>query len=264
MSSLRSETHLHSKSDTGSALTIGAIGDLHIGKENLPRNFHSIVNQECDLLLIAGDLTDYGKVDEIHKLDQILNRISVPTVAVLGNRDSYSGNEDLLKEVLEKHSHVYLLDGDYQSFSFEDMKVGIVGTRGCGGGLDKDTADVYEDTFSEPLRREVASINYASGLMDEDTPDVRIALLHYLPYHDNLGETFEGMDVLQGNVYLGGELDKHNFALTLHGHAHRGVGGLLSLSHRKQLSNVAQQANDHRISCFRISSGGEDLRHELL
>ena len=49
------------------------------------------MRDQADLLVIAGDLTNYGKPAEMERLLNSLVRLRLPIVAVLGNHDYESG-----------------------------------------------------------------------------------------------------------------------------------------------------------------------------
>ena len=75
---------------------IGAVADVHYGREtgvNLRPLFEQ-ASQRVDVLLLAGDLTDFGLPEEAQALARDLAAVvRVPVVAVLGNHDFESGKE---------------------------------------------------------------------------------------------------------------------------------------------------------------------------
>ena len=81
-------------------MRIAATADLHFTPQNYDRIREPLsrVRDEADLLVIAGDLTNYGKPEEMHSLLNGLVRLRIPIVAVLGNHDYESGQEtELIK-----------------------------------------------------------------------------------------------------------------------------------------------------------------------
>src|SRR5262249_52204691 len=73
----------------GRTVRIGAMADLHCSK-NSQGLFQPLLTQaaaQVDLLLLAGDLTDYGLTEEAHILARELSGVKIPMVAVLGNHD---------------------------------------------------------------------------------------------------------------------------------------------------------------------------------
>src|ERR1700741_3491936 len=74
---------------------LAAVGDLHCSKHSLGR-LHDLlagVVEQADVLLLCGDLTDYGLPEEAKILGRELGSIAarIPIVGVLGNHDYESG-----------------------------------------------------------------------------------------------------------------------------------------------------------------------------
>ena len=51
------------------------------------------MRDEADVLVLAGDLTNFGQPDEMEPLLNVLVRLRLPTIVVLGNHDYESGKE---------------------------------------------------------------------------------------------------------------------------------------------------------------------------
>jgi 3',5'-cyclic AMP phosphodiesterase CpdA len=70
---------------------LAAVGDLHYGKGSrgqLQPLFSAIVRSEADILLLLGDLTDYGLAEEAAELArELTSGIKIPIIGVLGNHD---------------------------------------------------------------------------------------------------------------------------------------------------------------------------------
>src|SRR5215217_1493929 len=82
------------------------------------------VAERADVLLLCGDLCDYGTVEEAHILVRELSSVRVPIVAVLGNHDFESGQQDAVKEILCEGG-IQMLDGD----AVEIKGVGFAGVK---------------------------------------------------------------------------------------------------------------------------------------
>jgi predicted MPP superfamily phosphohydrolase len=85
-------THsLFRRSETSIKETIrlAAVGDLHCPKtsEEVLGALFSYANNEADILLLCGDLTDYGKPEEAATLAKLLVNVTIPMLGVLGNHD---------------------------------------------------------------------------------------------------------------------------------------------------------------------------------
>ena len=70
-------------------MRIAATSDLHFTPQGYDRIREPLshVKDEADVLVIAGDLTNYGKPEEMHSLLNALVRLRIPIIAVLGNHD---------------------------------------------------------------------------------------------------------------------------------------------------------------------------------
>ena len=77
------------------------------------------------MLLVAGDITDYGLPEEARIVARELTALRVPIVAVLGNHDYESGKEDEVRQILVD-AGVVVLDGD----ACEINGIGIAGREG--------------------------------------------------------------------------------------------------------------------------------------
>jgi len=201
-------------------LKIAAIGDIHCGKY-LQAEIHKIfarAAREADVLVMAGDLTNVGLVDEIEILLSALKSISIPKVAVLGNHDHQSDQNDLLSRMLEGNGICVLDCG-----SCEIDGVGFVGTKGFCGGFGKVRIQPFGEraikAFVETSINETVRIDDALKKMN--TPH-KIAILHYSPVKATLkGESPELFPFL-GSSLMADALDRHRVNVVFHGHAHHG------------------------------------------
>ena len=90
----------------------------------------------ADLLVIAGDLTNYGKPAEMEQLLNSLVRLRLPIVAVLGNHDYESGAQGELTRMMTE-AGIKLLDGT----AYERDGIGFAGTKGFPGGFGQGSVD---------------------------------------------------------------------------------------------------------------------------
>ena len=113
-------------------MRIAAAADLHFSPQSYDRIREpmSHVRDEADVLVLAGDLTNYGKREEMESLLNALVRLRIPTIAVLGNHDYESGKEEELLRMMSS-SGLKMLDGT----AYERDGVGFAGTKGFGGGF---------------------------------------------------------------------------------------------------------------------------------
>src|SRR5947209_2541421 len=94
-------------------MRIAAVGDLHC-RADTRRNLAVLlrgVDQEAEVLLLAGDLTDHGTAEEASWLADELANLKIEKCGVLGNHDFESGQSDAVRKIL-CDSGVHMLDGE--------------------------------------------------------------------------------------------------------------------------------------------------------
>ena len=114
-------------------LRIAAVADLHVKKtgSGTMQPLFAQASQEADVLLLCGDLTDYGTIEETKVLaKEITTGLRIPAIGVLGNHDFESGHEKEVVSILSD-AGVTILDGD----STELHGVGFAGVKGFAGGF---------------------------------------------------------------------------------------------------------------------------------
>ncbi|HZN43210.1 MAG TPA: metallophosphoesterase [Actinomycetota bacterium] len=206
-------------------INVAAIGDVHVGPDSagsLRRQLASVPDR-ADLLLIAGDLTKSGALEEAEVVAAELQGLSIQVVAVLGNHDHHSDRPAEIAAVL-RDVGVAVLEGDAIRVDTPNGSIGVAGVKGFGGGF----AGTNAAEFGEPEMK--AFVRHSkeraealeSALASLDT-DVRIALLHYAPVRETLqGEPPEIFPFL-GSFLFGEAVDRAGADLVVHGHAHRGI-----------------------------------------
>jgi Icc-related predicted phosphoesterase len=205
-------------------LRIGALGDLHFTPEpdsrRLTRELLAQANASCDVLLLAGDLTDRGLPDEATALAQELHgALSVPCLAVLGNHDYESGAEIEVTRIL-REAGVRVLDGD----AHEIAGVGFAGTKGFAGGFGRGALGPWgEEAVKLFVREAVAEALKLESALARLRTRQRVALLHYAPIRETVeGEPAEIFPYL-GSSRLEEPLGRYRVSAVFHGHAHRGA-----------------------------------------
>src|SRR5262245_15713979 len=96
------------------AVRLAAVGDLHVKKTSHGHlaPLLASVNERADVLLLCGDLTDYGLPEETQILaKELMAAVRIPIVAVLGNHDYESGKQDEVCRILTD-AGVKVLDGE--------------------------------------------------------------------------------------------------------------------------------------------------------
>ncbi len=201
-------------------IRLAAVGDMHCTKTSTSelRTFFQQAAESADVLLLCGDLTDYGLPEEAHVLADGLSAARVPVVAVLGNHDYESGKQDEVRQILNT-AGVRLLDGE----ACEIHGVGFAGVKGFAGGFGRRALGPWGETMIKQFVNEAIqeTLKFESALAKLRT-DHRIALLHYSPIQATVeGEPPEIFAFL-GTSRLEEPLIRYPVNAVFHGHAHRG------------------------------------------
>jgi Icc-related predicted phosphoesterase len=211
-------------------MRVAATADLHFSPQayDRVREPFSHIRDEADVLVIAGDLTNYGTPEEMHSLLNALVRLRLPIVAVLGNHDYESGREQELIKMLRDEG-VKVLDGS----SYERDGVGFAGTKGFLGGFGRGMLTSFGEKevklFVQAALDETMKLERALTMLRAEK---LVIVTHYAPIAETVhGEPVEIWPYL-GNSRLSEVIDRHQAVLALHGHAHHGqldgktVGGI--------------------------------------
>ena len=202
---------------------VAAVGDFHCGEEDLGRyrDAFARVNDEADVLLLAGDLTRRGTPPEFRVVANELADVRVPILAVLGNHDHESGQADEGVAILREHG-VHLLDGE--PYELEGTQVGFAGVKGFIGGFGRFTLTAFGEAETKAIvgttLDEVQRLEFS--LRRLSTP-VRVVLLHYAPIYDTVKGEPEQIIPFLGNDRLVEPIDRFKAAVVFHGHAHHGT-----------------------------------------
>lgn len=204
------------------SIRFAAVGDLHCTKASAGtlRALFSQAAETADALLLCGDLTDYGLPDEARVLaDELSAASKIPVVAVLGNHDYESGQQDEVRQILMRVG-VQVLDGE----ACEVHGVGIAGAKGFCGGFGRGSLGAWGEVSIKQFVNEAIqeALKLESALAKLRTP-LRIALLHYSPVVGTVqGEPVEIFPFL-GSSRLEDPLVRYPVTAVFHGHAHRGA-----------------------------------------
>lgn len=202
-------------------LRVAAMADIHYraqASESFADTFAQIAD-EADVLLLCGDLTDYGLPEEAHVVAKELAMVRIPIAAVLGNHDYQSGHETEVRNIL-RDAGVHMLDGE----SVEIKGVGFAGVKGFAGGFGTRTLEPWGETAIKNFVKEALdeTLKLELALARLRTPQ-KIALLHYSPIQATVeGEPLEIYPFL-GSSRLEEPLNRYGVFAAFHGHAHRGA-----------------------------------------
>jgi len=214
---LRGLLQLNSKQTT----RLAAVGDLHVKKtsQGTLQPLLVPVNEAADILLLCGDLTDYGLPEEAHILAKELTAaVTIPIICVLGNHDYESGQHVEVCRILTE-AGAKVLDGE----AFESHGIGIAGAKGFSGGFGRATLGAWGEPATKRFVQEAIdeALKFEGALARLRTPQ-RIAMLHYSPIRATVeGEPLEIFSYL-GTSRLEEPLNRHPVNMVFHGHAHHG------------------------------------------
>ena len=200
---------------------IAALGDIHYGRNATGGSLQPVfsqINDAADVLVLCGDLTDYGLVEEAQALVRELSVVKLPMVGVLGNHDVESTQETALTKVFAD-AGIAMLDGD----STEILGVGFAGVKGFAGGFGRRALGPWGEQIIKKFVHE--AVNEALKLesaLARLRNDRRIAVLHYAPIQATVeGEPTEIFPFL-GCSRLEEPLGRYPVTAVFHGHAHHG------------------------------------------
>ena len=201
-------------------MRIAATADLHFSPQSYDRIREPLsrVRDEADVLVVAGDLTNNGKPEEMHSLLNALVRLRVPIVAVLGNHDYESGQEQELIRLMTTEG-IKVLDGS----SYERDGIGFAGTKGFLGGFGRGVLTAFGEkevkAFVQASVDETMKLERALSMLRSQKT---VVVTHYAPVVDTVkGEPTEIWPYL-GSSRLAEVIDRHEASIALHGHAHHG------------------------------------------
>jgi Icc-related predicted phosphoesterase len=202
-------------------MKVATVGDLHCKKTSRGayEPLFAAMAAAADVVVLCGDLTDYGTAEEAQVLvRELAPAKGVPIVAVLGNHDYESGEVDQLKAIVAE-AGVHLLDGD----ACEIEGVGFAGVKGMGGGFGVRALQPWgEEIIKRFVREAVDEALKLESALARLTTKQRVAVLHYSPISATVqGEAPEIFPFL-GSSRLEEPLLRYPVSVVVHGHAHHG------------------------------------------
>lgn len=242
---------------------IAAAGDVHASEATRARieEAFAAVEREADVVLLAGDLTTHGELEQAQVLADACRGLHIPVCAVLGNHDLHCGQGEAIADLL-KRAGVHMLDRSATIFELDGGEVGVVGAKGFVGGF---TGSQLPD-FGEPLLRRVYAETTEEveairrGLQEIAHCPIRIVLLHYAPTSDTLHGEPEGIWTYLGCDRLATPIAEYRPDVVLHGHAHAGSfeGAIGTIP----VYNVAVHVTGRDFYVFDLDSNRSELRVE--
>jgi Icc-related predicted phosphoesterase len=200
---------------------IAALGDLHHSRTASPGSLQPLfaqISESADVLVLSGDLTDYGLADEARSLVREMVSLKIPAVAVLGNHDFQSGQSIEISHILSG-AGVTPLDGD----TTEVHGIGFAGVKGFAGGFGRRALGPWgEDIIKKFVHEAVDEALKLETALARLRTERLIAVLHYSPIQATVeGEPLEIYPFL-GCSRLEEPLTRYPVTAVFHGHAHHG------------------------------------------
>src|SRR5207244_4011089 len=205
-------------------IRVAAAGDIHAGsgEQDRVREAFKRVEEQADLVLLAGDLTQHGQVDEVCVVADACRDLAIPVVAVLGNHDWQSDRPADLARALSE-AGVVVLDRSHTVLPVQGVSVGIAGVKGFVGGFGNQWANFGEPLFREAYAETTRDVEgFERGLRAIEGCGLRLGLLHYSPVEETLIGEPERLWLVLGADRLAGPIREHRPHLVVHGHAHHG------------------------------------------
>jgi len=179
-----------------------AISDIHSHGVNVSLLVESLQTTSYDYVLVSGDITNFGSVEEAYNLLKYFRRIA-PVYFVPGNCDP----ADLLHKswdeegIYNVHSRTLSLNSNWR----------IIGVGGSTITPFKTNIEFDEEELMEILKN---SITMAEGNL--------ILLSHSPPYNSRVDRTFTGLHVGSRSVKM--FIERYKPKLVVSGHIHEARG----------------------------------------
>jgi Icc-related predicted phosphoesterase len=205
-------------------IRVAAAGDIHAGvaEGDRVRAAFARAAAQADLIVLAGDLTQHGQVDEASGVADACRHLEIPIVAVLGNHDWQSDRPTDLTRTLAE-AGVVVLDRSHTILPVNGVSVGVAGVKGFVGGFGEQWANFGEPIFRQAYAETTKDVEgLAAGLRAIESCAVRIGLLHYSPVEATLHGEPERLWLVLGADRLAGPIRDHRPDIVVHGHAHHG------------------------------------------
>jgi Icc-related predicted phosphoesterase len=203
-------------------LRVAAIGDLHVQEDSVApyKEIFAEISSSADVLVLCGDLTNFGKTREAEILAEDIRSCSIPVVGVLGNHDYECGQPGKVCEILHSAGMKVL---DEQAVEIEG--VGFAGVKGFMGGYGRGELA----PFGEPIAKAfVDEVMNESRKLENQLRTLRtersVAVLHYSPIEGTIEGEPPAIFQYLGSQRLCEPIDRFDHVkAVVHGHAHHGT-----------------------------------------
>lgn len=205
----------------GREIRVAAVGDLHFDgtRPGELRDLFAEIDRSANVLVLCGDLTTHGTVEQMRGFVEELTGVHIPIVGVLGNHDYEAGATRELCGILHDRG-VHILDGTYIVLE----GIGFAGTKGFAGGFGRGALapfgeqlikDFVQHAIDESIKLENALRNLRA--------ETKVVVLHFAPIEDTVKGEPETIYPFLGSSRLVQPLDTLGASVVFHGHAHHGT-----------------------------------------
>jgi Icc-related predicted phosphoesterase len=203
-------------------LRIAAIGDLHVMEDSVApyRELFTEMSNNADVLVLCGDLTNFGKAREAEILAEDIRSCSVPVLGVLGNHDYECGIQDQVSQILHEAGMIVLGEQAH-----EIDGVGFAGVKGFMGGYGRGELAPFGEPIAKAFVQEAMdeARKLENGLRSLRT-ERSVAVLHYSPTIETLEGEPPAIFQYLGSQRLADAIDRFDHVkAVVHGHAHHGT-----------------------------------------
>ncbi len=157
-----------------------------------------------DVVLLTGDLTDFGRTEEYDLLRKLLAPLDIPFYVIPGNHDTREG----MRQAFADQDYLPI-DGDYLHYAIEDYPVRLI-------GLDTTIPGRPEGSLC------TERLSWLDSVLKQDQLKPTVLFMHHPPIEVGI----EHMDVqnCQNADALGDLLQNHSQVFQiLCGHVHRAI-----------------------------------------
>jgi len=220
------------------ACGVAAVADIHVKKTSggAMQPLFSQITERADVLLLCGDLTNFGKTSEAEILAEDIKSCTIPVLGVLGNHDYECGQPEEVARILHEAGMIVL---DEQAHEIDG--VGFAGVKGFLGGYGRGELAPFGEpiikAFVDEAMKEARKLeNQLRQLRTERS----VAVLHYSPITGTIEGEPPAIFQYLGSQRLCDPIDRFDHVkAVVHGHAHHGTyEGRTPLG--KPVYNVAQ------------------------
>ena len=207
---------------TDGKLRVAAIGDLHVMEDSVApyRELFAEISSAADVLVLCGDLTNFGKTKEAEILAEDIRACTIPVVGVLGNHDYECGQPEKVCSILHDAGMTVL---DEQAIEIDG--VGFAGVKGFLGGFGRGELAPFGEPIVKAMVDEVLA---ESRKLENQLRSLRtersVTVLHYSPIVGTIEGEPPAIFQYLGSQRLCEPIDRFDHVkAVVHGHAHHGT-----------------------------------------